>query len=418
MTASSEPSDRTSRGLLGRVAGRVTERVVETVQPDMILDHVDIDSLVARVDLDAALARVDVNELLERIDVVALIDRIDLNALLDRVDANALLDRVDPNRLLDRVDPNPLLDRVDPNALLDRVDVNRLLDRVETNRLLDRVDPNRLLDRVDPSALLDRVDPNALLDRVDIDGMLSRVDIRALTARSGVGDIVAESTSQMANSALDVGRRQVAGLDAMLYRVVGRVLRRDLAKQPQAPPELAGAAPLLDTAVGPRRSVTGHYAGAVPRALAAMVDVLVVFTTYSLGYAGVGLLTSAFLGVSIAEHRSGPIATWAFVAWAFCYVFGTVAVSGRTPGMGLLGLRVVCAQGTAVTVGRAFVRTVAMPVSAALFGLGYLLAVVDPRRRALHDLIAGTVAVYDWGDRPAELSAPLSAFLNRATAHT
>ncbi|MDN5797165.1 MAG: RDD family protein, partial [Intrasporangium sp.] len=273
---------------------------------------------------------------------------------------------------------------------------------------LDRVDPNRLLDRVDPNRLLDRVDPNRLL---------ARVDIRALTARSGVADLVAESTSQMATSVLDVARRQFAGLDALLNRVVSRVLHRDVAMQPLAPPNLVAIAPPSHEVVaGPRTSVTGHYAGVVPRALAAIIDVLVVFTTFSLGYAGAELLTSAFFGVSIGDYRSGPIATWAFLAWAFCYVFGTIAVSGRTLGKALLGLRVVCANGTTVTVGRAFVRALALPLSVILFGLGFLLSVVHPRRRALHDLIAGTAVVHDWGDRPAELSAPLSAFLDRASA--
>lgn len=365
-------ADRESRGLFDRVAGRVTERVVETVQPDLILDHVDIDALVARVDLNAA------------------------------------LDRVDPNALLDRVDPNPLLDRVDVDALLERVDANALVDRVDINAPLERVDAN---------ALLARLDIDALISRVDIDALMSRVDVAALAARSGVGDLVAASTSQMATSALDVARRQIAGLDTVLQGAVSRLLRRDRAHRPVAPPLLAATATTPEEIItGSRRSVTGHYAGIVPRALAAMLDVLVVFATFSLGYAGVELLTTAFFGVSISEHRAGPIARWAFLLWAFGYLFWSVAVSGRTLGKAILGLRVVCAEGTTVTPGRALVRTLAVPLSIALFGFGFLLSVVHPRQLALHDLIAGTAVVHDWGDRPAELSDPLSAFLDRASA--
>jgi uncharacterized RDD family membrane protein YckC len=36
---------------------------------------------------------------------------------------------------------------------------------------------------------------------------------------------------------------------------------------------------------------------------------------------------------------------------------------------------------------------------------------VGRNRRALHDLIAGTAVVYDWGDRPAQMPAPLSSFI-------
>jgi hypothetical protein len=39
--------------------------------------------------------------------------------------------------------------------------------------------------------------------------------------------------------------------------------------------------------------------------------------------------------------------------------------------------------------------------------------VVQREHRALHDLIAGTAVVYDWGSRTAELPGPLSEFLAR-----
>ena len=41
----------------------------------------------------------------------------------------------------------------------------------------------------------------------------------------------------------------------------------------------------------------------------------------------------------------------------------------------------------------------AFPLSFLLFGLGFLLILVQRERRALHDLIAGTAVVYDWDAR-------------------
>ena len=38
-------------------------------------------------------------------------------------------------------------------------------------------------------------------------------------------------------------------------------------------------------------------------------------------------------------------------------------------------------------------------ISAILFGVGFLLIVVRRDNRGLHDLIARTAVVYDWGDR-------------------
>ena len=79
--------------LLGRVAGAVTERVVDTVDPDIVLEHVDLNALLSRVDLDAVLARVDMDALLARVDLNTLLADVDLDALLRNVDLEALVRR-------------------------------------------------------------------------------------------------------------------------------------------------------------------------------------------------------------------------------------------------------------------------------------------------------------------------------------
>jgi uncharacterized RDD family membrane protein YckC len=163
-----------------------------------------------------------------------------------------------------------------------------------------------------------------------------------------------------------------------------------------------------------RLRVTGHYAGPVSRAAAAALDVAIIFATYTAGYAGLNLLTNAFLGVSISGDKSGPLAGLALLTWAFLYTFGSLAVTGRTPGKALVGLRVVRANGATLPVKRALLRTLALPLSVLILGIGLLLIIVQREHRALHDLIAGTAVVYDWGDRPAEIPGPLSEFLTRA----
>jgi len=91
----------------------------------------------------------------------------------------------------------------------------------------------------------------------------------------------------------------------------------------------------------------------------------------------------------------------------------SLAITGRTAGKGVAGLRVVRADGAAPSVRALFLRTIVFPLSALLFGIGFLLIVVQREHRGLHDLIARTAVVYDWGDRPAEMPGPLSDFLNR-----
>jgi uncharacterized RDD family membrane protein YckC len=185
------------------------------------------------------------------------------------------------------------------------------------------------------------------------------------------------------------------------------------------PPRTQEAAPTTLAAGGDeaaRLSVTGHYAGVVSRALAAGLDVAVVTASWTLTLAAAGYLLSTF------GLRSPTVPRWvgavAVALWGFTYVWGFVAVAGRTPGKALLGLRVVRSDGTFVPMGRSFVRAVLWWVSIALAWLAVVPVALGRRHRSVHDALAGTAVVYDWGDRAAELPAPLSAFLRRADGGT
>lgn len=398
MTSTSGGRSGDGRGLVGRVAGAVTGRVVDAVDPDIVLAHVDVDALVERVDLDAALARVDIQSLLDRVDLNAVIDRVDLDAALARVDVDALVSRVDVNQLLERVDPNLLLARVDPQVLMDRVDVDALL---------ARVDPQRVIDRVDPNALVARVDPQPIIDRVDLDAVLARVDVQTLVQRSGIPDVVADSTRSMAASMIDLARRQLVGLDVIVDRVVFRVLRHPLEGRPTGPPSLTEREE--DERTG--ATVSGHYAGVASRAVAGMLDIGVVIALYTLGVAGLGVLTRVLFGLTLG--RGGPWGVVALALWAFFYIFVGLVITGRTVGKALTGLRVVRSDGSAPSARVVVIRTVALPFSLLFFGIGFLLIPLRRDHRALHDLIAGTAVVYDWGDRQAAMPGPLADFLQR-----
>lgn len=336
MSASTNGHDR--KRLIGRVAGAVTGRVVETVDPDIVIEHIDINAIVDRVDLDAVLGRVDLDAVLARVDLDALLARVDVNAIMDRVDVDALL------------------------------------------------------------------------ARVDMDAVVRRVDVEAVVQRSGIPEIVAESTSHMAGSALDLARRQLVGLDVVVDRFVDRLFRRKHPERYEGPPLLMAAAP---EGRSDRRSVSGHFTGPMSRAAAGALDILVITTLYTVGYAGVSLLWSAFTGSSLSGDRSTPLAIAGMALWAFLYVFVSLAVAGRTVGKAVVGLRVVRSDGGTPAVRKIFLRTLVQPFSAALLMLGYLPVLLQKEHRSVHDLIAGTAVVYDWGDRAAEMPGPLSEFLNR-----
>jgi len=287
----------------------------------------------------------------------------------------------------------------------------RMVETIPPDVVLDHIDVDALLDRIDVNHLLDRVDMDRLLARIDMDALLQRVDVEDLVRRSGVPDLVAESTGRLAGGALDLARRQVVGLDTVLMGVVGTVLRRPSAGLRAAPPALRPADGERDV-----RTVSGTYAGPISRLLAAGVDAALMFALFTLGVAGIDLLLGVFGDTGLEGRGDSSWSVVAAVAWVFIYVLVTTVIVGRTPGKGIVGLRVVTAAGFTVTPGRVLLRTVLLPVAAALLGLGLLPILVSRGRRGLHDLIAGTAVVYDWGDRPARMPAPLSSFIATRTS--
>lgn len=352
-------------GRLGRLAGSVRERMLDVVGPD---------------------------EIVERLDINAVLDRVDVEGLLHRVDVDAVLDRVDVDRMLRRVDVDGLLAQVDVNALLDRVDVNRLLDRVDIDRLLARV---------------------------DVDALLAGLDVEGLVRRAGVPEIVAESTGTVFESALDLLRRQLLALDVVLTRGVMRLLRRDEASVPAGPATLAGdggPAHALPVPNAPVTDVTGHYAGPVTRLGAHLLDTAIATSVFTIASSGLSSLART-TGLAAGDaDRAGPLFVGSFVVWLFVYWWTGTAVAGRTPGMAVVGLRAVTRTGEPLSGGRAFVRVLVLPFSILLAGLGLVGIVVDREHRGLHDVLAGSTVVYDWGDRKAMLPTPLARWLARHAA--
>ncbi len=332
----------------------------------------------------------------------------------ETADRKSLLSRVTGRAtdvVMDAVDPDEVLDRIDVNALLDRVDPNALLDRVDPNKLLDRVDPNALLDRVDPNALLDRVDVDRLMNRVDVDALLDRVDVERLVDRAGIADIVRESTGALAGSALDVFRRQLVALDQIVGRTTFRMIGRDPKTRPQFPADLEVPS---GTDEGGRGQVTGHFAGPITRLVAFAADVLVVWMLMILIGVAVAFVGGLF-GYSLDEHGAvyGTLALLTFGTLVLVYGTASYAIAGKTVGMSVLGLRVLGHDGGGLNGWAALRRTFVLPFSVLVFGLGCIGIITSPERRTLHDVAANSVVVYDWGDRPAEMPAPITQWIDQ-----
>ena len=207
-----------------------------------------------------------------------------------------------------------------------------------------------------------------------------------------------------------MARRQVVGLDTILVGVIATVLRRPVSGSATAPPALRPAEEEQDL-----QTVSGRYAGPLGRLLAFGIDAALIFALFTLGVAGLDKLLGVFFDTTLEGRGDTSWSIVAFVAWAFVYVMTTTLVAGRTPGKAIVGLRVVTSSGFTVTPGRVVLRTVMLPVAAAPLALGLLPTVVSRSRRGLHDVVAGTAVVYDWGDRPARMPAPVSTFVASRT---
>jgi uncharacterized RDD family membrane protein YckC len=395
------------------------DEVVRRIDVDEVVRRIDVDDIVRRIDVDALVSRIDVDQLLGRADVDALASRIDVDALIDRIDVTKLVSRIDLNALIEQVDVEELLNRVNIDALVSRIDVDALLARIDIDALIARVHVNDVLDRVDVDRLLDRVDTDAVMARVDVDAVVDRVDIDRVMQRADLASVVAESTRGITANTLDLVRRQVAGLDEIITRVAARVVRRDPSADAEGPASLLD----LDRPQSPRRrrdrpSITGHYAGPVARAAAFVLDWMTMVFLFGVFTAMASWILDVLAGGDGVDLEIDRLwSALAFGGWAFVYFAIPLALTGRTFGKAVVGLRVVGGDGAPLRPGRAIVRVLVMPFSFILIGLGLVGAVFGRKRRTLHDLAAGSVEVIDWGDRPAALPTPLNNWLVRRQEH-
>ena len=152
-----------------------------------------------------------------------------------------------------------------------------------------------------------------------------------------------------------------------------------------------------------RESLQGKYAGFASRFTAFAVDVGVSLGVFLLALAAISFAALVLTGKDITWNKGDIWVITAYALWAFGYFAHSWAASGRTAGMALVGVRVVRDDGTDVSGRRAVVRTLALPLSFLFLGLGFAGILLGDRRRALHDVIAGTAVIYSWDARAARL---------------
>ena len=249
-------------------------------------------------------------------------------------------------------------------------------------------------------------------------GRAARLDGRAqlmATARSAVarpeveafvGDVQRRIVAELDDDSVIVVVERVVDTNAFRAALEGALtspaVRTALTQQTmsfadEVAAQVRGRLARLDALVG-RHLVTAPpaYAGVVSRSAAFLVDLVLAWIVF-LGGAAVAALVGTLIGdfAPTAGWRSAAGAGW-FVVLGLYFVFFW-SLGGQTPGMRLMGLRVVHA-GRPPGVARSAVRYVALLASTIPLLLGLVPILFDRRRRGLQDFVAGTTVLVD-GER-------------------
>ena len=144
-----------------------------------------------------------------------------------------------------------------------------------------------------------------------------------------------------------------------------------------------------------RRSPASPFAGVASRGVALVVDAFaVVAATAVVG--GAASLVAAVVGGVRPDWLAQALLSLATVAIAFGYFGLFWRAGGQTPGMRLMGVRVLSQRDDGrLTSWQAILRTIGLALAIIPCFLGFVPALFDRRRRALPDYLAGTVVVYD-----------------------
>jgi uncharacterized RDD family membrane protein YckC len=147
----------------------------------------------------------------------------------------------------------------------------------------------------------------------------------------------------------------------------------------------------------------GNYAGGVTRLVAFAADVGASWGIFTVGVAGLGFAIDLVTGKQFNLANRQILALIAIIIWQFIYFAYQWSLGGKTIGMAVLGIRVVATDGDPITPRQAVIRTVALPLSFLVLGLGFIGILLNKDRHALHDRLAKTAVVYSWDARAARL---------------
>jgi uncharacterized RDD family membrane protein YckC len=221
-------------------------------------------------------------------------------------------------------------------------------------------------------ALIDALD-SELVDEVWLRLLASDETQRLVERIAEAPEIRAAISAQSVGFIEDIGHTigdATRNIDTVLERIVRRIFFR------------------------PQRTEPTDRAGALTRALAFGLDVLIV----NLGFSGLAaiaaLVVSAFTGGNGVSEIALVFGTTAWLVLGGSYLVAFWSLAGQTLGMRFLGIRLAVA-GQGLPARRSIRRLVGLGLGALTFGIGYLGIIFDSRRRGWQDRMAGVDVLYE-----------------------
>ena len=176
-------------------------------------------------------------------------------------------------------------------------------------------------------------------------------------------------------------------------------------------------------------SLEGEYAGFVTRAIAFIIDMLIieltVFAITGVVIMIIGFFASLYNTLPWAsEGRFEPVTLWTagiittLTLFVMIWLYPTIfwMINGQTMGKRIMGLRVVRMDGSEMTFWRGLVRVFGYWVSAVALFLGFIWVLFSNERRGWHDKLAGTCVVYSWDARGSAVMAARLASIRQMRA--
>jgi uncharacterized RDD family membrane protein YckC len=150
---------------------------------------------------------------------------------------------------------------------------------------------------------------------------------------------------------------------------------------------------IIEAPTPPEPTAGVAYVGLLTRAIAFGLDAALI-NAVAIVAAAIAALASSIVTIPQALRAVAVIAAGAlYLLWTIGYFVSFWSTTGQTPGDRALRIRVRAIGDGGLSWQRSLVRFVGLTLAALPLFAGFLIILVDDRRRGLHDRLAGTVVI-------------------------